>query len=131
MSQDKKDIQAQIDQLDSEWAVRCKAFEVRQLFRKELPRKEVSSLQELYAFVVLPLMVVAVIGVLALDYWRAENDLFSWFKKEWELCLGLVVLAVPCFSFSRYTKKADAYFQENKAYLSRRDELQAKLDALD
>ena len=131
MTESKQDIQAQIDQLDADWTARCKAFEVGGWFRKELPKEKVSSYQELWHFVVIPLLAVGLIGVLALQFWSTDKDLLSWFKKEWMICLVPLALGINWFTFSRYIKKADVYFQEKKAYFFRREELQENLDALD
>ena len=112
MTEDKKDIQAQIDQLDERWAHKIKR-------RKRIQRYNVLA------------VLMLIVGVLMA--YRSDEELLVLFY-DYDLSMVLVLMGAGVFivsSESPLRRPAVKHDQALKAYESKRAELQAKLDPLD
>jgi len=131
MTETKQDLQAQIDQLDAEWEQGLDSHKIRVKGSMVLPAQEASSTEEFGAFVFTPIIVLALIAVVLVDYFVSQPvGLTNWLEREWKSLLGLMLGGAAMILMRRSVIKRNAYFDQLRTYESKRSELQGKLDVL-
>jgi hypothetical protein len=139
MSEDKKDIQAQVDRLDLDWEREREPFMVQDHERspKRAPKNPLWISVVLWVFLALLVVRLARFGYDCFTYTSPSYLLeeVSWIESNWvDLLFTLPWVPITPYFFREQREKMGRYKEYVVGlgeYESKRAELQAKLDALD